>query len=311
MANKKITAWAPATVANFVCGYDILGFAINGVGDEVSVSFNAKHEHTFSLLSDHDELKRLPPEKNVAYAMVQQVQQAIGKTEGIHIELNKKMPLNSGLGSSSASAVAALVAINALYNNPLTPDQLLPMAMEGERLACGTAHADNVAPSLLGGIVLVKGYQPLEVVSIPVPKHWYCCVIHPQVDVPTRLARKILKEHIPLKEAVVQFGNIAGLIAGIYSGNDALVSASMKDVLIEPHRSLLIPYFQEMKKQSIEEGAIGFGISGSGPSVFALCSTEQQASRVATSIEQLLASARIGCEVFVSSIAPQGAHLIN
>lgn len=310
MAIKKITAFAPATVANFVCGYDILGFAIEGIGDEVSVSFNQKFENTFALLSNHSELQQLPPEKNVAYEMVKQVQEAIGRTDGIHIELNKKMPLNSGLGSSSASAVAALVAANALYDNPLRTDQLLPLAMEGERLACGTAHADNVAPSLLGGIVLVKGYQPLEVVSIPVPKHWYCCVVHAHVDVPTRLARKILKTTIPLKEAVVQFGNIAGLIAGIYSGNDQLVSNSMQDVLIEPHRSLLIPYFQEMKKLALGENAIGFGISGSGPSVFALCKTEQQATQIADAIEQLLISAQIGRDVFVSRISTQGAHIL-
>lgn len=310
MAIKKITAFAPATVANFVCGYDILGFAIEGIGDEVSVSFNQKFENTFALLSSHSELQQLPPEKNVAFEMVKQVQQAIGRTDGIHIELNKKMPLNSGLGSSSASAVAALVAANALYDNPLSTDQLLPLAMEGERLACGTAHADNVAPSLLGGIVLVKGYQPLEVVSIPVPKHWYCCVVHAHVDVPTRLARKILKTTIPLKEAVVQFGNIAGLIAGIYSGNDQLVSNSMQDVLIEPHRSLLIPYFQEMKKLALGENAIGFGISGSGPSVFALCRTEQQATQIADAIEQLLISAQIGRDLFVSRISTQGAHIL-
>lgn len=310
MAIKKITAFAPATVANFVCGYDILGFAIEGIGDEVSVSFNQKFENTFALLSSHRELQQLPPEKNVAFEMVKQVQQAIGRTDGIHIELNKKMPLNSGLGSSSASAVAALVAANALYDNPLSTDQLLPLAMEGERLACGTAHADNVAPSLLGGIVLVKGYQPLEVVSIPVPKHWYCCVVHAHVDVPTRLARKILKTTIPLKEAVVQFGNIAGLIAGIYSGNDQLVSNSMQDVLIEPHRSLLIPYFQEMKKLALGENAIGFGISGSGPSVFALCRTEQQATQIADAIEQLLISAHIGSDLFVSRISTQGAHIL-
>lgn len=307
---KKCTAFAPATVANFVCGYDILGFAIEGLGDEVSVSFNENNQDEFRLLSDQQELQQLPPEKNVAYAMVKLVQETLGKTDGLLIELNKKMPLNSGMGSSSASAVAALVATNALYDHPLSLDQLLPMAMEGERLACGNAHADNVAPSLFGGIVLVKGYQPLEVVSIPVPTHWYCAVIHPHVDVPTRLARKILKEHILLKDAVIQFGHIAGLMAGIYSGNDELVRSSMHDVLIEPHRSLLIPYFQEMKKIALSEGALGFGISGSGPSVFALCMQAEQAARVAQSIEALLQTNQLAYDVFLSPISLQGAHLI-
>jgi homoserine kinase len=308
---KKITAFAPATVANFVCGYDILGFAIEGIGDEVSVSFNNKKENSFELLSDHEELKNLPPEKNVAFGMVQLLQQQTNNFEGVHITLNKKMPLNSGLGSSSASSVAALVAMNGLLGNPLSNAELLPFAMEGERMACGNAHADNVAPSLLGGIVLIKSYTPLEVVELPVPIHWYACVIHPHVDVPTKQARRILKNNVPLKDAVIQLGNVAGLMAGIYSGNDELVGRSMQDVLIEPHRAMLIPYFYEMKQKALELGAIGFGISGSGPSVFALCRNEVTAMAISAELQELLHLYKIEYDVFVSKVAKQGAYVMS
>jgi homoserine kinase len=308
---KKITAFAPATVANFVCGYDILGFAIEGLGDEVTVSFNHSKQNSFELISDQPELKNLPVEKNVAYRMVELVQHAVQRTEGIHIRLNKKMPLNSGLGSSSASSVAALVAANALLEANLNLEQLLPLAMEGERMACGNAHADNVAPCLCGGIVLVKSYEPLEIVSLPTPPHWYVAVLHPQVDVPTKEARRILKPKVKLKDAVVQFGNIAGLVAGIYSLNDELVSRSMQDVLIEPYRAMLIPYFYEMKEKALELGAIGFGISGSGPSVFALCTSQENAQRVAQRLTEVLTLYQVGSESYVSPISTEGAKIIH
>lgn len=308
---KKITAFAPATVANFVCGYDILGFAIEGLGDEVTVSFNHSKQNSFELISDQPELKNLPVEKNVAYRMVELVQQAVQRTEGIHITLNKKMPLNSGLGSSSASSVAALVATNALLEANLNLEHLLPLAMEGERMACGNAHADNVAPCLCGGIVLVKSYEPLEIVSLPTPPHWYVAVLHPQVDVPTKEARRILKPKVKLKDAVVQFGNIAGLVAGIYSLNDELVSRSMQDVLIEPYRAMLIPYFYEMKEKALELGAIGFGISGSGPSVFALCTSQENAQRVAQRLTEVLTLYQVGSESYVSPISTEGAKIIH
>lgn len=305
--SEKIKAFAPATVANFVCGYDILGFAIDGIGDEVEVSFNGTSECRFELDSDIPELKQVPKEQNVSYAMVKLLLEKTGRTEGIDITLRKNMPLNSGMGSSSSSSVAALVAANHLLGSPLTKNELLPLAMEGERIACGNAHADNVAPCLLGGIVLVRSAQPLDVVSLPVPTDWYVAVLHPHVDVPTRLARKILKERIPMKEAVVQFGNIASLVAGIYEQNDELTSRSMTDVLVEPHRSFLIPSFHEMKSSAMDSGAIGFGISGSGPSVFALCRGQHKASQIQAELKKVMDKTSLNYDTWVSGISREGA----
>lgn len=308
--SEKVRAFAPATVANFVCGYDILGFAIDGIGDEVEVSFNGKEECEFTLHSDIPELQNIANEKNVSYAMVQLLLEKTGRHEGIHIHLWKNMPLNSGMGSSSASSVAALVAANQLLGSPLSKNELLPLAMEGERLACGNAHADNVAPCLLGGIVLVKSTNPLEVVSLPVPEDWYVAVLHPHVDVPTRLSRKILKEHILMKDAVVQFGNIAGLLAGIYEQNDELTARSMTDILVEPHRALLIPSFYEMKNVALHCGAIGFGISGSGPSVFALCRGKRMAEKVQQELKGVMEDKKLNFDSWVSGISVEGARCL-
>ncbi|MFN8276660.1 MAG: homoserine kinase [Chitinophagales bacterium] len=306
---KKITAFAPATVANMICGYDILGCAVDGIGDEVSVWLNGSPENKFELQSHQPELLQLPPEKNVAFAMVKMLQDAAGHRQGITVSLKKNMPLNSGMGSSSASTAAALVATNALLGQPFTTRQLLDFAIEGERLACGHAHADNVAPALMGGIVLIKSNDPLEVVSLPVPEHWHVALLHPEVDVPTRLARQILKQHIPLKTAVQQTGYLAGFIAGLYRRDDDLVKSSLHDVMVTPHRAALIPCFYEMREKALQQQALGFGISGSGPSVFALCTSEQQASSILLQLKDILANHRVSCSGLTSAIG-QGARLI-
>jgi len=308
---NKIKIFAPATVANFVCGYDILGFALNNCGDEVELIRNESNELTFELVNSESPLAQLPPEKNIAYAMVKLFLQQQNIREGIHIRLHKKMPLNSGMGSSSASSVAALVAANELFGSPLTKHQLLPLSMEGERMACGMAHADNVAPALFGGIVLIRSYDPLEVVQLPVPEKLFAAVIHPHIDVPTSAARKIIRQNILLKDAVTQWGNIGGLIAGIYSGNYPLLGRSMQDVLIEPARALLIPFFYEMKKAAIEKGALGFGISGSGPSVFALCTDHNTAEQIGASTSQFLKQNNIASDYFASGINTRGANIIS
>ncbi len=307
---KKVRAFAPATVANFVCGYDVLGFALNNCGDEVELSLNESNEITFELAEPNEFLSKLKPEQNVVYAMVKLFMEKQNITAGVHICLYKKMPLNSGMGSSSASSVAALVAVNALFGNPLTKQQLLPFAMEGERLACGNAHADNVAPALFGGIVLISSYQPLEIVQLNVPKNLYASIIHPHINVPTSDARKIIKEHILLKDAVVQWGNVGGLIAGLYTNDYALIGKSMQDVIIEPSRALLIPYFYEIKKIAMNAGALGIGISGSGPSVFALNNNQEVAETIATDIQKFLASRDIKSDQFVSDINLNGAITI-
>jgi len=308
---KKIKCFAPATVANVVCGYDVLGFAIEKHGDEVLVSFNSYNEIRITKI-DGDEGK-LPknPDKNVVGHVVKLFLEKINSNQGVNIELYKKMPLNSGLGSSAASSVGALVAVNELFDNPLTKLDLLPLAMEGERLASGNAHADNVAPSLLGGLVLIRSYEPLDVIKLPLDFDIYVVSVHPHVDVPTGDARKIIRQQIPLKKAIEQWGNIAGLVTGFCTKDMELISRSMKDVIVEPIRSMLIPFFLDMKKYALENNALGFGISGSGPSVFALCREEIDAQKISEGLHRFLSSKKISCEAIFTRINTRGAEIIK
>ncbi len=307
---SKVKVFAPATVANVVCGYDVLGFALQAPGDEVELTLNDSGEVTLDLITGDDGLLPKNPDKNIASAVVKYYLNALGRNQGVGVVLHKKMPLNSGMGSSSASSVAALVAINHLMGNPLSRIELLPMAMEGERIGCGNAHADNVAPSLLGGLVLVRSHHPLDAKKLPFPPGIHVAVIHPHVDVPTRESRRILKDRVPLRDAVTQWGNVAGLVAGFCTGDIGLIGRSMEDVIFEPVRAMLIPGFYELKQTALDAGAIGFGISGSGPSVFALCQSEAIAQTICDELKNLLTSFRIESDTFVSGMNPDGAVIV-
>jgi homoserine kinase len=273
--NRSVKVFAPATVANVVCGYDVLGFAVNAPGDEVIMRFRDEPGVTITKISGDDGRLPYDPGKNTVSVSVQHYLNHIGRSDvGVEIELNKKMPIGSGLGSSSASTVAGLFAINTLMDSPLTKMELIPFAMKGEELACGYGHADNVAPALLGGFVLIRSYDPLDIIQLPFPEELYCSIVFPQVDVPTRDARQIIRSKILLKDAVVQWGNVAGLVSGLYTKNIDLIARSMKDVIVEPVRSILIPDFYRLREIAMENGALSFGISGSGPSVFTFTRNE-------------------------------------
>lgn len=303
---KSVKVFAPATVANVSCGYDVLGFAVNTPGDEVIMHLNDSKKVTLDKIEGDE--GRLPrdPEQNTVSAVVINFLKQLGVEQGVSIELYKKMPFGSGLGSSSASAVAGLVAINELMGKPMTREELLPFAMEGERLACGNAHADNVAPALLGGMVLVRSYKPLDVVKLPVPDGLSLALLYPHVEIPTKEARRILKQHIPIQDAVTQWGNVAGLVAGFCTNNLELIGRSMQDVIIEPIRAMLIPCFYEMREVAAAHGALGFSISGSGPSVFALCKGEETAQKVAKALAETLSNNGIGVNTYVSAINTEG-----
>lgn len=304
---ESIKVFAPATVANVSCGYDVLGFAVSEPGDEIVMKLNSSGQVSLDvIMGDEGRLPR-DPERNTASAVVINYLKHIGVAQGISIELYKKMPFGSGLGSSSASAVAGLVAVNELMGRPLTREQLLPFAMEGERLACGYAHADNVAPALLGGLVLVRSYHPLDVVKLPVPDGLACASLYPHVEIPTKEARSIIKNMVPIRDAVTQWGNVAGLVAGFCTGDLSLIGRSMQDVIIEPVRAMLIPYFHEMRELALRHHALGFGISGSGPSVFALCQNEDIARQVTQVLAEMLTEKNIGCNTYVSKINLEGA----
>jgi homoserine kinase len=275
---RSVNVFAPATVANVVCGYDVLGFAVNAPGDEVIMRLRDEPGVIITKISGDEGRLPYDPAKNTVSLSVQHYLNHIGRPDvGVEIELFKKMPIGSGLGSSSASTVAGLFAINTLMDSPLTKMELVPFAMKGEEMACGYGHADNVAPALLGGFVLVRSYEPLDIIQLPYPEELYCSIVFPQIDVPTRDARQIIRSKILLKDAVVQWGNVAGLVAGLYTKDIDLIARSMKDVIVEPVRSILIPDFYKLREIAIENGALSFGISGSGPSVFTFTRNEDDA----------------------------------
>jgi homoserine kinase len=221
------------------------------------------------------------------------------------------MPIGSGLGSSAASTVAGLFAINELLGRPLTQLELLPFAMRGEELACGTGHADNVAPALLGGFVLIRSYEPLDVIPLPFPRDLYCAIVFPDVDVPTRDARQLIRSKVLLKDAVTQWGNVAGLVSGLFMQDIDLIARSMHDVLVEPVRSMLIPDFYRMRELAHEQGAVSFGISGSGPSVFAFTKDEATAQAVTQRLQQHLTELQIDSLGYVSAINAQGPRVLE
>ncbi|SFF01715.1 homoserine kinase [Thermoflexibacter ruber] len=309
--NKQIKVFAPATVANVACGFDVLGFALNEPGDEVILQTTDSNEVTLSKITGDGGKLPLDVSKNTAAAVIKHYLAHIGSRQGIDIQLHKRMPLGSGLGSSAASAVAGLFAVNELLGSPLTRAELLPFAMEGERIASGAAHADNVAPALLGGFVLVRSYNPLDIVSIPFPKDLVATVVHPQIEIRTEDARSILKKSILLKDAIQQWGNIGGLIAGLIQGDYDLIKRSLQDVIIEPVRSLLIPNFDKVKQAALESGALGCSISGSGPSIFALSNSLAIAGEIASAMRKELKVIGIDCDVYISPINNVGARVLG
>jgi len=307
----SIKVFAPATVANVACGFDVLGFAVENPGDEVILKLKSTSGIKISKITGDEGRLSLDANKNTVGVSINRFLKHIESKQGIEISLNKKMPLGSGLGSSAASAVAGVFAVNQLLGMPMSQEELLPFAMEGERMACGSAHADNVAPSLLGGFVLIRSYEPLDIVRIPTPQNLYCTIIHPQVEVQTKDARGILKKQILLKDAVVQWGNVAGLIAGLMMSDYDLIGRSMHDVIVEPIRSILIPGFEDVKKSAIEAGALGAGISGSGPSIFALSKDQNTAHKVGENMKKVFDGLKIGSEVYVSKINNSGPQVLG
>ncbi|EDM37064.1 homoserine kinase [Pedobacter sp. BAL39] len=308
----SIKVFAPATVANVVCGYDVLGFAVNEPGDEVIMKLTGGSGITITKITGDEGKLPLDPKKNTVSASVQHYLNHIGKPDtGVEIELHKKMPIGSGLGSSSASTVAGLFAINTLFDNLLTNRGLVPFAMKGEELACGYGHADNVAPALMGGFVLIRSYEPLDIISLPYPEGLHAAIVYPEVDVPTKDARQMIRSKVLLKDAVTQWGNVAGLVSGLFMKDHDLIGRSMTDILIEPTRSILIPDFYHMRGMAMEAGATGFGISGSGPSVFALTRDRETAESITVQLKKHLSTLNINSLSFVSEVNQKGPVVLD
>ena len=308
---NSIKVFAPATVANVACGFDIFGFAVDNPGDEVVVTKRNDNKIVITSITGDEGKLTYDSEKNAVTVPILKYLQNQGITQGFDIELHKKMPLGSGLGSSSASSVAGVFAINKLLNEPLTATQLLPFAMEGERIACGSAHADNVAPALLGGFVVVRSYFPLDIFKVPTPTELFVSIVHPDIEVNTKDARHILRNEVPMKNTISQMGNVAGMMVGLMQNNYELIGRSMVDFIIEPVRSILIPQFFEVKNAALEAGALGCSISGAGPSIFAFSKGRETAEKVGQVMKHNFEVVGIKTNLFVSGINAEGPKVIG
>jgi homoserine kinase len=292
-----------------------LGFALESPGDEVTVRVKAEHGVTITSISSDDGLPELNlptnPLENTAGGAVIAYLQGIESDFGVEMSIRKRMPAGSGMGSSAASAAAALVALNALVEKPLAPEELVDYGMKGEAIASGSEHADNVAPAIMGGIVLIRGYKPTDVVRIDAPPHLHCTVIRPHCEVSTKEARNILPKEISMKTAITQWGNLAGLIAGLLKSDDSLIARSLKDVVAEPHRAALIPGFYAMQQAALDAGALGCSISGSGPSVFALSTSREAAERIGGAMSKALTEACTEGTLYVSRLAEGKPRIVS
>lgn len=306
---EEIKLFCPATIANVSCGFDVLGLCLDSTGDEMTIRKSSEKGIRITEIIGAN--LPLETKKNVAGVAALSLIEALQTDCGFEISITKKIKAGSGIGSSAASAAGVVFGINYLVGSPLTAKELVLHAMQGEKLASGSAHADNVAPALLGGFTLVRSYEPLDVIGIKAPTELYATVIHPQIELKTKDARSVLRENISLKKAIVQCGNLGGLISGLYTEDYDLIGRSLHDELVEPVRSILIPKFAELKAAAIAAGALGGGISGSGPSVFALSKGKENAEKAAQAMKVILEEINVPFEVHVSAINPTGIKILS
>jgi len=307
-----VKVFAPASVANVAAGYDILGFALEKPGDEIIANFCDSPGLKITQIAGVPGNIKIPKEieKNTAGFAAQRLLEHLGEEKrGIEMEIHKKMPFGSGLGSSAASAAAGVMAINELFKRPLTKRELLPFAVAGEQIADGAYHADNVAPSLLGGMIFIRDNATLDVHRVHVMKGIYAVVVHPNIKVMTRDAREILSDSVSLKKTIEQTGNLGGLILGLTNSDLGLIKRSLKDVIIEPQRAALIPHFYEVQEAALNAGALGCSISGAGPSIFALCGNSLEAENAGEAMQKVFSDNKIENTLYISPINQEGAIL--
>jgi homoserine kinase len=310
MKRNKIKVFAPATVANLGCGFDVMGLAIDQPGDELTVELNREKKLIIHKISGDGGKLSLDPSKNTATVSIRALLNSLEIDQGFTISLKKKMPLGSGLGSSAASSVAGAIAANELLGRPYSREELILFAMEGERIACGAAHADNVAPAMLGGIVLIRSYDPFDVIQLPVPKKLFITVVHPDLVVMTKDARAVIPKNIPLSVAIQQWSNTAALTAGLFSGDMELIGRAVEDYVAEPNRKVLIRAFDKVKNSAMNAGALACSISGSGPSMFALSDHADKAKRIAIEMKKSFRNESISSQSYVSKVNTKGVTKI-
>ncbi len=307
---QTVRAFAPATVANAISGFDVLGFAMEKPGDIVTCTLSNKAGIRIApLQAPYHELPT-DPTLNTAGVAVQALLDTYDLQVGLDLVIEKGVPIVGGMGSSASSAVAAVVAVKHLLGLPGSNIDLLPFVLESERVATGVPHADNVAPSLMGGFSLVRSVDPLDIIAIDMPETFACALVHPDIQIKTMDARKILPQQISMKVATRQMGHISGFITGMFTHDLDLISRSLVDELAEPHRSKLIPGYDQVKAAAIKKGALGCGISGSGPSMFALCATKEIAKTAGSAMQAAFREVKLQSDVFLSNISQQGAHVI-
>lgn len=312
---NEIKVFCPATIANLSCGFDVLGLCLDNVGDEMIVRKTAEKGIRITKIEGAN--LPLETEKNVAgvalLAMLEELESNPDfdlSTFGFEIEIYKHIKAGSGIGSSAASSAGAVFAANELLGNPFSRKELVKFAMQGEKLASGNAHADNVAPALLGGFTLVRSANPLDIIKIESPDELFATVIHPQIELKTSDARSVLKQTVSLKSAITQWGNVGGLIAGLYTQDYDLIGRSLHDEIVEPLRSVLIPGFDLIKQSAYENGALGSGISGSGPSIFALSRGKDTAEKIAKGMSDVYDTMNLPYEIHVCKVNDTGMRVI-
>lgn len=307
----SVRVFSPASVANVSCGFDVMGFSLGSPGDEIVASLVEEPGVRITKITGDEGKLPASAKKNTAGVAVEAMLSYLEVNTGVELEVHKKMPLGSGLGSSAASSVGAVFALNHLLGYPLDRSELLRFAAEGEKAACGSAHLDNVAPSLYGGFVLIRNHDPADIINLECPKPLYAAVVHPHIEIRTEDTRKILRKEVALSKAVTQWGNVGALVAGILKGDYELISRALHDEIVEPVRSVLIPGFMQVKQAAIDTGALGSGISGSGPSVFALAQSENNANKAGTAMQHAFSEVKLNSDLYISEIREGGPKILD
>jgi len=307
----SVTAFAPATVSNVACGFDVLGFALSAPGDEVTARFADDGVRIDDITGDQGRLPR-DAARNTAGIAARSLLSVLGERRGVALTIRKGLPLSSGLGGSAASAAAAVVAVAGLLGAHMPLETLMACAFDGERIGAGSAHGDNIAPAVYGGFVLVRVPNPPDVIRLPVPSGLTAVVVHPDLEIETAKARALLGTTVPLSDAIRQWANLGALVDALHRSDFAQLSRSLEDTIAEPRRASLIPGFAAIKQAAVDAGALGCSLSGSGPSLFALCRDAASAQAVASAMTAAVIQ-HIGGEpqTYVSPIAPHGARVVS
>lgn len=307
--SRRVKVFAPATIANMGCGFDVMGFTLDEEGDVLEMTLS--EGDGIGIVNETDVPLPEDEDLNVITPVIRKFLDMVDKKARIDVRILRKIYPGSGIGSSSASSAAAAYGMNALFGYPLSDEELVECAMEGENLASGGYHADNAAPAVMGGIVLIRGYEPLDIIKLPVPGNFYCAVIHPEIIVTTKQAREILPKNVPLHDAIRQWGNVGGLVAGLYSGDISLVGRAMRDVVAEPWRKQFIPGFDELREKLLAAGALAMNIAGSGPSVFAIADRFSTAAKAGKIMKEHFGSRGIAYESFAVKVSNNGAKILE